>query len=700
MCRSVVPDIVHTVVTAFEEIVTSQTHTPCSKTYNTMIYTAIATKGTAGQHMAFSNRGIQNLTQDRMSNISLHSRPDKHQLAYDGYKANIEAFLGATADKVKKSTINTAYPLPLIPEFACIPLPLPKVVFRLARKPTPAQLKKMEDNLGPHGLEMMALGKGDPVYLLKRPTFDILTRVLPAIATPNSPNVEGYCSPESAFWACKFHVIISLFLMVHTYPYSRADDEDAMDEDGAPAIRGIKRMTIAGEGSANVFRKKLRMEGFKIRDEDGDELDDGNDYILEEDEEDAHSLRLAIDEAVMSAKPSPFDVSINCGSPSEVPNLPGLLFPYFHGITAPDPNFMRIFCINYFFRNLGDIGQNPRDAYKALRSAISPFAHTPEGVAIVHIFKGIELALEAQCVCYILMDKDVYLGFCLLGKGFQVFAHGGWVKPMEASKLRKDLDTILTHDNVIEKIYTLTKGWPKLRGCVMGKVGDIKTSLGLLQELAKNDFTKVDEREDSEDLYDQLESHLKRLSFGDKYKRFSPVDLAWAVSEMTEHLNRPLPDDTPVYIPTTQYHLMGRKEYQVLLSFGPRSPSFRMTSGSEYRIPKEINVKGDPFIEKQAKDEKKFVIDKLLIGEKLPHVALQEWDQVVRTGKVRFEPNERAGASRAHCFRGDPREQIWKSLAKGVECGVLGGKAAVASDEGKASTSAGGFTGGSIDDIF
>jgi len=665
-----------------------------------MIYTAVTTKGNAGQHMAYSQRGLQNLTQDRMSNIVLHGKPDKHQLAYDGYRANIEAFLFATATKAKVTTSAISYPLPLEPSFPLIPLPLPKVVFRLAKKPTPEQLTRFKAGMAEAGLEEMAVGKGDPVFLLRKPTMKHLTLVLPKLALPIAPNVEGFASVESAFWGAKLHVILSLLLATQTYPYSHGDDAD-MGGEGAEYhdISALKRMRISGAGTLDGARKIVRLTGRKIYNED-DRTDEE-----EEDNSDAEEskARLAIDHAVLTAKPSPFTCTINVVTPRSVPHLPGLLFPYFHGIISPDPAFLRQTVIAYFLRNLGSDDQSPRDAYKSFRAAISPYAHTPEGVIMTHIFKGVEIALDCQAVLQLIIDGDNYLGFVVLGAKFHVFAFGAWVRPLDPVELAQELQAIQTHEDLLEMLAVSMKGLPMLKGKTFDGVHEIRTSLGLATALGKVDWTKVVddwEAEDDQDPRDMIADIVKRLSFPSKYKRYSPSDLSWAIRQMTVDLEQDLPPETEVHIPLSNFHLLAQKPYLVLLSFGPRCPSFRMTTGTEYKIPKEKRSKDDPYSVVDEKT-KKAALDKLIVGEKLPHVALQEWEALRARGAIKFEPNERAAGNRGHCFRGDTREEIWDALIGGVACGALGAKdvggaAAVGSGSGKGKD----FGTGTIDDFF
>jgi hypothetical protein len=549
------------------------------------------------------------------------------------------------------------------------------------------------------GLDEMAVGKGDPVFLVNKPSYRDLTKVLPGIALPTAPNVEGYATVEAGFWAAKLYNIVSLFLGVHTYPYSHGDDI-AMDDSESAVSGALKRTHISTDVDPGLLRKKVRLhaEGIEILNEEGHVWEE--DDIEEEEEENASSTKLAIAHAVLSAKPSPFTCNINIGTPSDVPFIPGLLFPYFPGLLSPDPNFIRTSAISHFFRNLGSEVQSPRDAYKSLRSAIPTFGYTTEGVILTHILKGVELALSCQAVLYLLMDGKSYLGFCLLGAKFHVFYRGVWVAPKSGIELGLELKEIQTHDDCIEELYTKLRGLPQIDVARRpSSVEVMRTSVGLARALGNVDWTKLEKEEDEDtDNLADVTQLVKCLSFPANYRRYGPKDLVWLVEELTSRIAEPFPSDQNIHIPLGSFHLLGRKEMLALLSFGPRSPSFRMTTGTEYKVPKEVGKADDPFA--KVDDKGKVVVDKLIVGEKLPHVALQEWDALVSSGKVRFEPNERAIGSRAHAFRGDLRAAIWGALAKGVQEKKLGTKGQAGTEGEGRPFAAGSFGAQSIDDFF
>jgi len=89
-----------------------------------MLYTASPLLGKAVQSPIFQKKGIEGLTAGKLTQIHHVGFAIEKQLAYDGYVANLPAFLHATA--VQKKTVTSAiyYPTPLSNDLT-LPVPLP-----------------------------------------------------------------------------------------------------------------------------------------------------------------------------------------------------------------------------------------------------------------------------------------------------------------------------------------------------------------------------------------------------------------------------------------------------------------------------------------------------------------------------------------------------------------------------------------------
>jgi hypothetical protein len=85
----------------------------------------------------FLARALSNFTIGKISELNIFGKPTETQVAYGGYKANIECFLSATANRTKISTSTFHVPFPS--GYVCsVPLPLPRTVFALSGNPDAA----------------------------------------------------------------------------------------------------------------------------------------------------------------------------------------------------------------------------------------------------------------------------------------------------------------------------------------------------------------------------------------------------------------------------------------------------------------------------------------------------------------------------------------------------------------------------------
>jgi len=94
------------------------------------------------QAYSFLQRNISGLTQTQVSKAGFYAQADVSQLAYDGYRANISAFLFATHMSSKVDTHKRAYPLSIL-RTPDLPLSLPPIYFQFKTSPSEATLKIM-----------------------------------------------------------------------------------------------------------------------------------------------------------------------------------------------------------------------------------------------------------------------------------------------------------------------------------------------------------------------------------------------------------------------------------------------------------------------------------------------------------------------------------------------------------------------------
>jgi hypothetical protein len=620
-----------------------------------MIYTALTISVSGAQTVAFSQRGINGLTQGKMSDLPLIGKADERQLAFDGYKANIDAFIAATANnkKVKSNSANLSIPDSYTPQF---PLARPGVMFRTPVD-SPSYLTKLKETFKAFNPLEHVAGKGPKVLSLDNPSFTLLKKTILKVSKGNSPAPYPYCNADASHHAMILYQCIDAFLATNTYPYSRGDE--AMDVD-APFTQpyGYEYLDedVEYEDTQELLNYKMKRARFDDGTMDDEEKAQFN-HNLEEEVKVPRRMKTFTE--VMSCKPSPLPSSTCWGHPGDVPYLPGLLFPYFHGLLAPDAAFIRKSASSYFFRNFGTGGTNTRDNYAKFRSCIASFGNTPEGLAMTHILKGVELALDTQTVLYLIFDEEKYLGFCLLGAKFHIKFYGDWVGPLSAAELRAEVETLESHEGTLDRFLKLFSEAPRADiSEPPTKIGEIGTSLKLMRELGRLDYTKFDQA-----AYDELSAMLGKLSFPSKFKGPGLETFVWAIEEMTVRRDEPLGDNVNVYIPSSGYSDFKNKEFQVLCAFGPRAPSWVSASGKEYQIPSPSSR--DTLSEVDNKGA--MIMPSIVVSFKPPSVAYNDWCSVVRNCRIRFDLSERAANSRAAKFSKDGRDKMWLALKMGME---------------------------------
>jgi hypothetical protein len=621
-----------------------------------MIYISAQISGKVPQTQAYANKKLSGLTQGRISDIILFGKPTYVQIAFSGYKDSIEAFLLATAVGMKVSTKAGHYPIPIGSNIT-VPLRFPPIVFKLSKVPKPEFVTALLERWEEYGVRRVEVGKGSPSFTMDSPTLSIIRDKLPAISLPRGPNIAGYCQLEAAVESIRIYQCVEFFLATNTYYYKKDIDEVMKKESPAASSTVASRYDLRYE--SGYFRA-----GYDADRERKEYVEGGSDDKVDALEPKNLTPHLTTvmnpSQAVLVAKPSPKPASTSFGQPSSVPAHPGILFPYFEGLLASDTNGLKELFTKYFFRNLGSGTVDAKAAYLTFRQVIGTFVHTEQGRIISHVLKGMELALETQTHLYLLFDGQTYLGFTLLGQHFSVFAHGKWVTPLEAQDLRAELVLLQTHSKNLGDLAA------RMRRCVDSGGDSISVEDDELTSMTRLGYllSTIELREDEND-EEEISAILARLSFPTRFKTFKPANIVWAIDQLTANLTEPIPDDLPIFIPLKGWERCGDKVYQVLASFGPRSFSFRNSSGVEIRIGKVSDT--DHFSERDEQGQLKY--GSFLVGEKVISEASKDWKLVCEKGSVKMDFKERAAGSRLHVFKDESLRLIWGKLREEVTAG-------------------------------
>jgi len=114
-----------------------------------------------------------------------------------------------------------------------------------------------------------------------------------------------------------------------------------------------------------------------------------------------------------------------------------------------------------------------------------------------------------------------------------------------------------------------------------------------------------------------------------------------------------------MFIPHDDWSHVGDDEYKAFALFGPQSFSMFEPRGEDVTIPRgpgstdryTYNDQGQP-----SKDAR------IILYEKALRTCVNDWKQVVTSGKIRMALKERAAGSRGLVFHGGQLKEIWEAI--------------------------------------
>lgn len=363
-------------------------------------------------------------------------------------------------------------------------------------------------------------------------------------------------------------------------------------------------------------------------------------------------------EAVLTAKPSPLPLSHNVGTPSQVPSLPGIVFPYFTRMNRPDAGFLLSAFSRLFFRTTGDSLEECKKHYVTMKKAVSSLASTSAGQVIAHLLYGIELALQSQTRMFVVLDHG-YCGFALLGARWSLFTGASWMLPGTAEEVQSASSQLSTHARAIQDLCDI------LSACVIKEgaspqyipegpisADDVTSGVRLLGYiLARKIDTEVAK---------QMAGPLSRVNFSKAYLPVTMENLVWALEHMTIKASEPLDPTFSLFISASLSNIEDRI-YQVLACFGPDVPSFRNASGSTFDLPRP-GLKDANEMENELTKAK--ALPYLLVGYKSITVGYQDMKKVLKDKSIVMDLKERAGSSRNVKLTGNKRDVVYATLKK------------------------------------
>jgi hypothetical protein len=580
---------------------------------------------------AFTTRGINTFTQAKLSDLNVTAVPYVEQIAYAGYVQNLEAFLYAKAINARVFCTLQEYPIPdeWVPT---VPIPLPPIVLRInTAKPLKPFQDKLTAILEKLNGEKVELGKGNPTYIIKNPSYKALRVGLPPISASNVPFVTEHASSTSGFYAAKIIQLIDLFLCVQTYEYKgELDEENEFNARKEIVTKATPRYPgdLSETPGNSAKRRRLTEEGT---------FETTTVEFMAGYSEATKSAwtKTSMDQSVLTAKPSPHSSSYNYGGPQDVPFKPGFFFPYFDGMLVPDTGFIRECVISLFMRSIGTKELDVKSAWKSFHQDIHTFSQTTSGMVVTHILAGCRLALQGQARLFLVFDEDSYKGFTLLGEQFDVYIGRSCLHPITAQNLKAELAKVATRRGSAQMLKSIGEA----KGMMVVDEDKLMASSAYVVEVLV--FLRDLEAPLNKEELEQVRMALSRLHFQKKFLAFSPANIKAALEDISQEYTRP---DVPFYISHSAWKDIENPIHQILARFGPNSISFFNSKGTAVEIKSSIAA-GQSVLFSPVSTK-----GRVLVYEKPLNVAYQEMVKVVKSGYVWQDEGERAAGQRAHTF--------------------------------------------------
>jgi len=601
------------------------------------VYTSSPLTSKAVQSPEFVARGIEKQTAGR--EVDLLGFPHAKQSAYDEYVSNLSAFLFATSVN-KTVACNAAFFDPKLDASFYVPIPLPSVVT------SPLEPVRNEDERTRFQESLKRESKivryvNQQNYLLERPTISEI-RSLPRNVnanTPSPPNATSLLGFKQFLQTVK---VLSLFLATHSYPAFQSPEafDSLFADDSFIAIK-----------KTYGVNKSMRYDPDEAKFGAEDKETYNSWEWLEGDKTLATwKTKLASKESVVVAKPAPLRPEINYGPPHEIPSLPGILFPYFHGLLEPSKTDLIRVVRRFFLPSFGATKEKLMENFNEWKRGVNTWYRTDEGMILSHIFLLIELALECQARLFLIIAQGRYLGAVIQGYHFTVLKDGVPVEHESTTALRASAFALDDHSKALEEIceklslLEVVDSGIEMQSEINPR--SIKCGRQLHKEILRRKIPSQDEIQELEEL-------MGKVHFEERYypMAIDKIELIWSRLSKQERLE----PEAPMYIPPG--HLWDTSiEYDILSAFGPLAPSFLDARGTEYSIPEGATA-ADPLSQRDANGERP--LDFILVaGKKLP-TAVGDLKNVVSKRRIRQNPVERASGYRTLKFSGSARDRIW-----------------------------------------
>lgn len=443
--------------------------------------------------------------------------------------------------------------------------------------------------------------------------------------------------------------IITAFLRTHSYPaFSGKVADDAEIGGSYDSIQGFvsgKRKGTFGERNG----KKAKMSGEETVDE---EMGDAE---AEEDIAGMKDLMIGSgDESIPKAKPSTPPTHI-CGRPSEIPTLPGLVFPYFHELIEPDMNYIAETVREHFLESLSDSREGLRAEWGRFKAAMGALSRTKIGMVLQHICLGVRLAIQGQARLFPIFDQSQYMGFTLHGWYFTVNIDARQFAPLPHDELVKLTRVINEHDvaiaSIIARLAKLKIDGKKPTKAQLLEGKKAANSPGGLAEFIRR-FAIDDDSEKEE-----IEKFATKLAYSQRFLPFTAENILSSIDLLLSEGYPPV--DGPLYTKSGVLTSTDPKMH-VFAQYGDQGFSLQTPGGRAITIPKtkEEDVLFKPYVRAGKTITPKPTI---VASKRSIRLCVEDWMKTLST-KAITSKETRDSSFRCISFGGDKAKAFWYGI--------------------------------------
>jgi hypothetical protein len=604
-------------------------------------------------HSSFQIRNIKGYTKAMPSEVFIRGVPNQIEAAYAAYKTHIDVFIGANLGQKALLLTNTGCAVGIKGEPI---LPVGPFFFQSGVNLSADAEERLLTRID--GISKEKVGKVTK-FQIKVGSAETIEKIL-SFAHPTFSPGNGEMSVQAADLAMHLLFFIRGFLATNQYPAFSTPKGAKLPEDFAGTLWSLHEESggtagdyidcRADEVSAyQAKRRRLELEAKMEETRTKEEIE-----ILSKEEVRAVKITSHRD-AVWKAPVKKGRAESNYGPVGQIPNLPGLVFPYFEGMNAPDPLTLKM-SLTLFFRLLGKDFAECKKRMADFRQYTTTLAGSTLGQEIVHIITGVQLALDTQTRLFVVVEGG-YKGFVLLGAEFAVFDGTRWVESVSAADLRVELSAMDTHSAALRYVCD----W--MSALAITGEEDVQevdaSSITSAQQLIKQIQRRTVSDEAAEDL-ENIDAKMKALYFGGGY---TDVNVDSLCKFMRDFLNPEIPT-----IPTegalflTKYKMNFEDRFLMHLSrFGPEAPVPMTSNGSEFAVPSPSS-KVDPIFDPE---DGGVPLQALPFYMKPIITAANDWRGIQKKKVVMLNLKERAGPYKSHFFKDlATKRRLWAEVRK------------------------------------